>query len=52
VWGDPALYDSTLRIIEQIVARGTLAQAMDKPGWNAYYDLGIGHCTPSGRTVS
>ena len=25
VWGDPALYDSTLRIIEQILARGALA---------------------------
>jgi precorrin-6A synthase len=24
VWGDPALYDSTLAIIEQIIARGTL----------------------------
>src|SRR5215468_2424324 len=25
VWGDPSLYDSTLRIIDQIIARGTLA---------------------------
>src|SRR5271168_1906462 len=25
VWGDPSLYDSTLRIIDQIVARGTIA---------------------------
>jgi precorrin-6A synthase len=25
VWGDPSLYDSTLRIIDQIVARGTVA---------------------------
>src|SRR5262249_35064958 len=25
VWGDPSLYDSTLRIIEQIIARGTVA---------------------------
>lgn len=24
VWGDPSLYDSTLRIIDQIVARGTV----------------------------
>src|ERR1700743_1107091 len=24
VWGDPSLYDSTLRIIERIVARGTV----------------------------
>lgn len=24
VWGDPALYDSTLRIVDQIVARGTV----------------------------
>ena len=27
-------------------------QAMDKPLWNAYYALGICHCTPPGRTVS
>ena len=25
VWGDPALYDSTLRIVQQIVARGAVA---------------------------
>jgi precorrin-6A synthase len=25
VWGDPSLYDSTLRIIDQITARGTIA---------------------------
>src|SRR5439155_261876 len=25
VWGDPSLYDSTLRIIDQIIARGTVA---------------------------
>jgi precorrin-6A synthase len=25
VWGDPSLYDSTLRIIERIIARGTVA---------------------------
>ncbi len=25
VWGDPSLYDSTLRVIDQIVARGTIA---------------------------
>jgi len=25
VWGDPCLYDSTLRIIDQIIARGTVA---------------------------
>jgi precorrin-6A synthase len=25
VWGDPSLYDSTLRIIDQITARGTVA---------------------------
>ena len=27
-------------------------QAMDKPLCNAYYALGICHCTPPGRTVS
>jgi len=25
VWGDPSLYDSTLRIVERIIARGTVA---------------------------
>ncbi|MFI1464754.1 precorrin-6A synthase (deacetylating) [Nocardia carnea] len=25
VWGDPALYDSTLRMVERVLARGTLA---------------------------
>ncbi len=25
VWGDPSLYDSTLRVIEQIISHGTLA---------------------------
>src|SRR5258707_1729156 len=25
VWGDPSLYDSTLRIIDQIIAKGTVA---------------------------
>jgi len=25
VWGDPSLYDSTLRVIDQIIARGTIA---------------------------
>ena len=24
VWGDPSLYDSTLRIIERIISRGTV----------------------------
>ena len=28
VWGDPSLYDSTLRIIDRIVARGTVASNM------------------------
>ena len=36
----------------RLLPEGTLAQAMDKPGWNAYYALGICHCTPPGRTVS
>ena len=25
VWGDPSFYDSTLRIVDQIIARGTIA---------------------------
>src|SRR5262249_52740178 len=29
MWGDPSLYDSTLRIIDRIIARGTVAFAYE-----------------------
>ena len=44
VWGDPSLYDSTLRIIEQIVARGTIAFDYEViPGISAIQALAARH---------
>jgi precorrin-6A synthase len=44
VWGDPSLYDSTLRIIEQIIARGTVAFDYDViPGITAIQALAARH---------
>ena len=44
VWGDPSLYDSTLRIIDQIVARGTVAFAYEViPGISAIQALAASH---------
>ncbi len=44
VWGDPALYDSTLRIIDQIVARGTVAFEYEViPGISAIQALAARH---------
>ena len=44
VWGDPSLYDSTLRIIEQIVARGTIAFEYEViPGISAIQALAARH---------
>jgi precorrin-6A synthase len=44
VWGDPSLYDSTLRIIEQIIARGTVAFAYEViPGISAIQALAARH---------
>ena len=44
VWGDPALYDSTLRIIERIVARGQLALDYDViPGISSVQALAASH---------
>jgi precorrin-6A synthase len=44
VWGDPSLYDSTLRIIDQIVARGTVAFAYEViPGISAIQALAARH---------
>lgn len=44
VWGDPSLYDSTLRILERVAARGRLAFAYDViPGITSVQALAAGH---------
>src|SRR6516164_7141907 len=44
VWGDPSLYDSTLRIIDQIIARGTIAFECEViPGISAIQALAARH---------
>ena len=44
VWGDPSLYDSTLRIVDQIVARGTVAFEYEViPGISAVQALAAKH---------
>jgi precorrin-6A synthase len=44
VWGDPSVYDSTLRIIEQIIARGTVAFEYEVvPGISAIQALAARH---------
>jgi precorrin-6A synthase len=44
VWGDPSLYDSTLRIIDQIIARGTIAFEYEvSPGISAIQALAARH---------
>ena len=44
VWGDPSLYDSTLRVIDQIVARGTIAFDYEViPGVSAIQALAARH---------
>jgi precorrin-6A synthase len=44
VWGDPSLYDSTLRIIEQIVAKGMVAFEYEViPGISAIQALAARH---------
>jgi precorrin-6A synthase len=44
VWGDPSLYDSTLRIIDQIIARGTVAFEYEViPGISAVQALAARH---------
>lgn len=50
VWGDPSLYDSTLRIIDQIVARGTVTFAYEViPGISAIQALAAKHKIPLNR---
>jgi precorrin-6A synthase len=44
VWGDPSLYDSTLRIIDQIIAKGTVAFEYEViPGISAIQALAARH---------
>ena len=44
VWGDPSLYDSTLRIIDRIIARGTVAFEYEViPGISAIQALASRH---------
>lgn len=44
VWGDPALYDSTLRIVQQIVARGAVAFTYEViPGISSIQALAAAH---------
>jgi precorrin-6A synthase len=44
VWGDPSLYDSTLRIVDQITARGTVAFEYEViPGISAIQALAAQH---------
>jgi precorrin-6A synthase len=44
VWGDPSLYDSTLRIIDQITAKGTIAFEYEViPGISAIQALAARH---------
>lgn len=44
VWGDPALYDSTLAVLEEILARGTVAFGHEViPGISSAQALAAGH---------
>jgi precorrin-6A synthase len=47
VWGDPSLYDSTLRIVQQMAARGTIPFEFDViPGITAIQALTARHRIP------
>lgn len=50
VWGDPALYDSTLRVLERILARGSVAfEYAVIPGITSVQALAAGHRLPLNR---
>jgi precorrin-6A synthase len=50
VWGDPSLYDSTLRIVDQIAARGVVAFAHEViPGITSVQALAAAHKIPLNR---
>ena len=47
VWGDPALYDSTLRILDQVAARGTVDFTVEViPGISSIQALASAHRIP------
>ena len=47
VWGDPSLYDSTLRILDQVAARGTVAFEVEViPGISSVQVLAARHRIP------
>jgi len=51
VWGDPALYDSTLAVLEHIRARGVVAFDYEViPGITSVQALAAGHRLPLNRT--
>ena len=50
VWGDPSLYDSTLRIVQQILARGAVAFTYEViPGISSVQALAAAHKIPLTR---
>jgi precorrin-6A synthase len=50
VWGDPALYDSTLAVIDQVVARGALELEYEViPGISSVQALAAKHRVPLNR---
>ena len=50
VWGDPSVYDSTLRIIDRILARGTVAFTWTViPGVTSVQALAAAHRVPLNR---
>jgi precorrin-6A synthase len=50
VWGDPSVYDSTLRIIDRILARGTVAFTYTViPGVTSVQALAAAHRVPLNR---
>ena len=50
VWGDPCLYDSTLRIVDQVAAMNTVSFAVEViPGITSVQALAAGHRIPLNR---
>jgi precorrin-6A synthase len=50
VWGDPALYDSTLRIVQQVLARGVVEFTYEViPGVTSVQALAAAHKIPLNR---
>jgi precorrin-6A synthase len=50
VWGDPSLYDGTIRIVEQLIDRGTVAFEYEViPGISSLHALTARHRIPLNR---